>query len=313
LANYPEFLVANGWRFLCRYSAKRGCNPHRFVGAIAAAIQTGGNWTVLPEENDSAVGFARNNWLAAFESANLRKANDFFSITGEALSKPGLGSRYRARLKVLRDGKPETVYLKRFGSEKLAAKLRRRFEQGEWITPGELEKRVGDSLRLAGLPVAEPLAWGRRETKEGEQQSFVMLSAVRGESLEQWAAGPQAKSFTQKREMAEHVAGLSRRFHEQGWRHRDFYLCHIFTGDAAGRDLAIIDLQRVFRPRKRPERWQIKDIAQLNFSAARFFSRSLRMSFLHRYLGVTKLAPEQKDWLRRVLRKSDSIARHDRK
>jgi len=146
----------------------------------------------------------------------------------------------------------------------------------------------------------------------GSVTVFAVLSAVPGESLQHWAA--RNNSFAQKKEMIRRVAWLARRFHEQGWRHRDFYLCHLFTGAVGGRQrLSIIDLQRVFRPRWRARRWQVKDLAQLNYSAVRFFSRAMRLYFFREYLGVTRLDVEQKDLLRRVLRKTASIARHDRK
>ncbi len=63
-------------------------------------------------------------------------------------------------------------------------------------------------------------------------------------------------------------------------------------GDAAAihQSPHLTDLQRVFRPRLRGERWLIKDLASLNYSApAGLIARADRLRWLKRYLGVAKL------------------------
>ena len=68
------------------------------------------------------------------------------------------------------------------------------------------------------------------------------------------------------------------RFHDTGFRHCDLYFSHIFLGE--GGKLYLIDLQRVFKPVLFKERFRVKDIAQLYYSAeAKYFSRSDRLHF----------------------------------
>jgi heptose I phosphotransferase len=182
------------------------------------------------------------------------------------------------------------------------------------MTPGELEYRIATALLQAGIPVPAPLAWGWRGHPH-QRQSFVILQAVPGEPAEVWATrlsadGP-AESWHHKRRMVMALADLARRFHALGFRHRDFYLNHVFvSGSARTMELSLIDLQRVFRPRWRSQRWQVKDLAQLNFSATReAFSQTLRLRFFCHYLGVQSLKPEHKRLLHRILRKTRSMAR----
>jgi hypothetical protein len=108
------------------------------------------------------------------------------------------------------------------------------------------------------------------------------------------------------------LAGLIARFHGLGWRHRDLYLAHVFVAETPGSqlDLWLIDLQRVFRPRWRPARWRVKDLAQLEFSAAaKGVSTHQRLRFAFEYARLSGLTG--RDWIRAVLRKSASIARRN--
>jgi hypothetical protein len=72
-----------------------------------------------------------------------------------------------------------------------------------------------------------------------------------------------------KRRLIAAIARFSRSMHEQGFNHRDFYLCHIFVRDLAEgeNDLRIIDLQRVDHRAVCRGRWVNKDLAALHYSS----------------------------------------------
>ena len=59
---------------------------------------------------------------------------------------------------------------------------------------------------------------------------------------------------------------MTRRFHQAGFIHKDFYLSHIFV---SGEQLYLIDLQRVLGPGRFHDRWRIKDLSQLAFTLQR--------------------------------------------
>jgi hypothetical protein len=141
----------------------------------------------------------------------------------------------------------------------------------------------------------------------------VVATAVPGEAVDRWLStrpfAPGRAGWRQKCALARQLAGLARQFHRGGWCHRDFHLCHIFVEAADDQyRLALIDLQRVFRPRWRRERWRVKDLAQLNHSVpATGISRTLKLRFAKEYFQTDRLTPAQKRFLRRILRKSARI------
>ncbi|MEO5802488.1 MAG: lipopolysaccharide kinase InaA family protein [Verrucomicrobiota bacterium] len=259
------------------------------------------------------VAFVDQQWSEVLREAGLRTAEDFFSVAGEPLSKPGLGKRYRARLALT--GKQSFVYLKRYEGDTLCGFLNRWYEDGQQSTPAEREVNVALSLRQQNIAATMPVAYGRSHDSGLRQKSFVLTAAVPGDSLEHFFRDEKQIAWKEKLKIIEAVASFARKFHENGWRHRDFYLCHIFINKSdAQLELTLIDLARVFRPRWRKERWRIKDLAQLNYSAsAKTFSRSARMRFAHQYFGCEKLSSVQKNRLRKIIQKTESIARHDRK
>lgn len=261
--------------------------------------------------------FVRRDWLIVFADAGLREAKDFFSVTGETLSKPGLKGRYRARLHLQKQGETQPVYLKRFTGETLLARVRRWLETGHWQTAAGHELRVSLELEQQQILVAQPLAWGCRPAGGPDLDSFIVLAAVPGESMHLWTRNMppdrRAQDWRQTCGWVAELAGQIRRFHGHGWCHRDLYLSHIFisrTGDHSR--FTMIDLQRIFRPRWRKQRWLIKDLAQLNYSAGNRFTRSMRMRFARHYFGGGKLTGAQKELLRKIQKKTVWIARHSR-
>ncbi|MCH1503004.1 MAG: hypothetical protein L7V86_05430, partial [Verrucomicrobiales bacterium] len=79
-----------------------------------------------------------------------------------------------------------------------------------------------------------------------------------------------------KRHLIPKLGELSRRLHEGGINHRDYYLCHFLTQSRdwsqwqseESIDLMIIDLHRVqIRSGPTPDRWRVKDLGALVFSA----------------------------------------------
>jgi len=108
------------------------------------------------------------------------------------------------------------------------------------------------------------------------------------------------------------LAAFVRKFHQTGYRHRDLYFSHIFYTKTG--DFYMIDLARAFKPALLARRFQIKDIAQLYYSApGSHFSRSDRVRFYLAYTARRRLAAEDKTFIRKVIAKANRMARHDRR
>lgn len=260
------------------------------------------DWLPLPGDG---VGFVRTGWQEKSSRTGLATIQNFLEARGEALSKPGLGGRYRARLQV--DG--QTVYLKRFTGDKFLDRVRRWREDGHWYSPAEREMHAAELLRVAKIPATQALAWGKSRAG-GVEKSFVILSAAAGEPADGFLRKPEGAKFV--RALTQSLAELARRFHEAGYRHRDFYLCHHFVNarDDGGCEVTLIDLQRVFRPGWRAERWRVKDLAQLNYSALEVnIPLRTRLRFMRIYLSGKKFSATDRRLLRQIQKKTAAMAR----
>ncbi len=108
------------------------------------------------------------------------------------------------------------------------------------------------------------------------------------------------------------LAQFIKKFHGTGLRHRDLYFSHIFLDDL-GR-FYLIDLTRVFKPVLTSERYRVKDIAELNYSApARYFSNTDRLRFYYTYSGCESLTDSDKSFIKKVLHKIRRIEHHEKK
>jgi hypothetical protein len=75
--------------------------------------------------------------------------------------------------------------------------------------------------------------------------------------------------------------------------------------------LSLIDLHRVFTPAILRRRWQVKDLAQLYYSARTYFTAADVMRFLLEYFQSDRLTTGQKRLIHAVYRKTQRIAKHD--
>jgi heptose I phosphotransferase len=184
---------------------------------------------------------------------------------------------------------------------------------------GRKEWEVIHAFRRAGIPTVTPVAAGERVCG-GRRESFVMTEELAGfRSLEsfvpsRWTPPLDRAGLPEKRAMVRRVAELTRRMHDAGFNHRDWYLCHIFARvDADGTwDLRVLDLQRVDQRRWLRRRWIIKDLAALNYSAPPgVITAGDRARFLNAYLNDGRALREHRALIRAIIRKTARIRRHD--
>ncbi|NLF30109.1 MAG: hypothetical protein GX591_04380 [Planctomycetes bacterium] len=184
-------------------------------------------------------------------AAGLTTYEAFMTTTmGEPLVKPGLQEQGRQRRRLTLGD--ETFYLKRYTSSS--------------SLPGaRLEVLAVRSVRDAGVPTMSLAATGL-----GPQGGFNLVTEVPGDALSRrfdelvgrFGGGPAAGG-----ELARRLGGLAGKLHRAGLVHRDLYASHIFVDVRGGElDLYLIDLARVFRPRRRCWRWRLKDLAALKYS-----------------------------------------------
>ncbi len=239
---------------------------------------------------------------------------------GTAVKQVG-GLRSTVRI-ALNDRNGETgVYLKRYhnrGIRCLVASL-------AGITPRGTAMDEWNRIlafHRCGIPTMIPLAAGMRKTGPATCESFLITREIEGaERLDHYLAREMAPPLSRhqvagKRQLLKQLALLVRRMHRSGFNHRDLYLCHLLVKKTAESDftLSIADLHRVDRRQRVGARWLIKDLAALNYSAdPRCITRTDRLRFLSHYRDGETPGTPLRLLVRKVLRKTEKIRRHDRR
>ncbi len=190
------------------------------------------------------------------------------------------------------------LYLKRYDFDRREVFLKCALKGNFHSFSGPLELENALALREAGLPVPRPLACG--EANLGwRARSFVVLEELRGTPLERLTPPAEA---SKRRALVRRIAELVRALHAAGFAHRDLYVSNILVD---GERLGLVDLEKVRALKPRTRR---KDLAALDYSAERW-SATDRVRFLRAYLGLEKLDAVARTLVRKVRRKSRSIAR----
>jgi|ETNmetMinimDraft_35_1059890.scaffolds.fasta_scaffold06200_4 heptose I phosphotransferase len=148
------------------------------------------------------------------------------------------------------------------------------------VTSARMEWEAIDRLRELNVPTLKVVGRGIRGKAPAKLESFVITEALHGMvSLEQltqnWGHLPLGQRIRLKWELLRQLAVIARTIHRNGLNHRDFYLCHFLVRDLDWTcwrptdplTLHLIDLHRMQIRQTVPQRWLLKDLAGLLFSA----------------------------------------------
>ena len=270
-------------------------------------VETGG-MTVSPVTVwDNGRLTVNRNHVSVLEASGLTTVKAFMDYEGGEVVKRAVIDRQTDRIHLEDYGAGFVGFLKRHRrprwSEYLKAWLRLTRPtlgaRGEWDALWRFHE--------AGLPTMTPVAFG-----ESDSGSFVLTESLEpGRKLSALATEPSLTA-SRRQQLVSEVAGLTRRMHDAGIHHQDFYLGHLLCRvGQPGEPVFVLDLGRARRLRRLGRRWIVKDLAQLNYSAANL-SAADRFRFLSAYLGH-RPGDADRPLLDRVARKSKTIARHSRK
>ena len=133
-------------------------------------------------------------------------------------------------------------------------------------------------LHELGIKTMTPVAYGERGRNPAKIHSFLVTEELRNmmtlEDLgEEWKEQPP--DFRLKQLIIDKLARISRTLHDNGVNHRDYYLCHFMferkqLQAPEGLNFYLIDLHRAQIRPQLPERWRLKDISGLYFSAMEY-------------------------------------------
>jgi heptosyltransferase-2 len=266
--------------------------------------------------------FIDRDYEAAFGKLGLTSIDGVFSFhAAKNLTKNNLAD-FRARLEFQIDapgsGTATTVYLKRYDCPPILVQIK------NWLSAHRRRScGLGDcepvrELAAAGIHAPKMLACGDEWGLFFEKRSFSITERIpNAESLERrlpdcFGGAGTTENMNRRREFIRELGRFIRRFHATEYCHRDLYFSHVFCDDE-GR-FHLIDLSRAFKPVLLRRRFQVKDIAQLHYSApGGYFSRTDRLRFYLSYTGRATISEKDKAFIHKVVRRAKRMARHDTK
>ncbi|AMO54717.1 heptose kinase [Endozoicomonas montiporae] len=150
-------------------------------------------------------------------------------------------------------------------------------------------------LQALDLKTMVPVAYGERGCNPAKIHSFLVTEELRDmitlEDLgEEWKQTPPDCGL--KRTIISKLATISRTLHDNGVNHRDYYLCHfMFNRNQLSKpeslDFYLIDLHRAQIRPQLPDRWRLKDISGLYFSAMEYgLTQRDSFRFIKTYTGL---------------------------
>jgi len=174
-------------------------------------------------------------------------------------------------------------------------------------------------FNASNLSTMTPIAVGIRRRILLWNESFLLTQGIPHtktleQKLEDYFYPPLDRiRVQQKRLLIAKLATLTQRMHGEGFKHQDFYLCHILINFSIPDDplLYVADLHRVRRKKKNKKGWQIKDLAALNYSASqKLISRTDRLRFMKHYSPILANDPL---FLKKIIKKTAQIRSHEEK
>lgn len=189
------------------------------------------------------------------------------------------------------------------------------------ITSARNEWQAIHFLKNHGIDTMTLAAYGERGFNPAKRQSFVVTDDLTGTMSLEWVGEQwqlQPPDFASKQALIRKLAEISRTMHQNGMNHRDFYLCHFLLDESFARHntftldmpLYLIDLHRAQLRKRTPERWIIKDLGSLFFSASRVpMTRRDKLRFMKVYSGMPlrKLLSRQQDFWQQVQQRADAL------
>ena len=260
--------------------------------------------------------FIDADYKQALAKLGLTSIDAVFSFNaGKNLSKNNLAG-FRSRIQFETSSPFVTLFLKRYDNPPLLTQFKNWLSHRKMITCSFCDLEPAKKLMKLGINTPKTIAYGREHGILFEKRSFIVTEKIPdASSLEKklplyFYAPPAKANLMLRKTFIAQLAALVKKFHLTGYRHRDLYLAHIFHGDSSR--FYLIDLARCFKPLVSSERFRIKDIAQLYYSApAKYFSNTDRLRFYLNYSSRTKITDDDKSFIRSVINKANRMAKHD--
>lgn len=183
-----------------------------------------------------------------------------------------------------------------------------------------------------GVKTMSIAGFGMRGSNPATQHSFIITDdLINTISLEDLSANWKEKkpNWKLKFQLLKQLADISHKLHHNGINHRDYYICHFLLDishgiesiDVENLHIFLIDLHRSQIRNKVPERWLVKDLGSLYYSAMNIgLNRHDFLRFIKQYSNASlktifqtqgqfweKVAQQGERLMRRKMRKGDAL------
>ena len=180
------------------------------------------------------------------------------------------------------------------------------------------EWRAIHRLQQLGVETMMPVAYGCEGWNPAGQHSLLITEALEScISLEHFCADWPSKPppAPLKWRLIKRLAKMSRTLHRNGINHRDMYICHFllqqpWDSSEQNLHLYLIDLHRVQIRNRTPERWVVKDVGSLYFSAMEIgLTRRDLYRFIRLYSGkpLRQTLSEDAGFWQKVQQRADRL------
>lgn len=246
-----------------------------------------------------------HNQLDSFD-ALWRLEADWFEVPNQR--RGGWSGVCRCEFELPEGGKV-AVFLKR--QENHGARSLRHPLSGEPTFLREFKRIM--SYRECDVPSLEPVFFGMRG-RDKNQRAILVTEELAGfvsldECVRRWAERGMP-SRAERFRVLDAVACLTRKMHASRIRHGCYYPKHVFVRINADESVEarVIDLEK---SRRHPLRVMcaLRDLHSLNYYSQSVWSRTDRLRFLEKYLGVANLSTYAKWLWRRVSARSAEKSR----
>ncbi|MEM9102022.1 MAG: lipopolysaccharide core heptose(I) kinase RfaP [Pseudomonadota bacterium] len=181
------------------------------------------------------------------------------------------------------------------------------------------------ALQRINVDTMEPIALGKDDGGYATQRSFIVTKDI-GKSIHLEALTQKFPDifnrFQLKRALLKRVSDITLKLHSHGINHRDLYICHfelcipggIENIDIENFSLKLMDLHRAQIRRHIPERWRVKDVASLYFSAMDIgLSQRDILRFMRYYMQkpLKETLNRDKAFWKKVIAKTNKLYRRD--
>ena len=244
--------------------------------------------------------FQRHDWLT-FATIWSRTAD-------AAIAKKLRTDRITLKFTLDDNGVERPFYIKRHGRSSWKEYLKPLLRLTWPILGARNEWNAINDFHRVGLPTMAPVAFGQ----SGSDSFLITESLENCDKLSDVLVDSNKSPIPALalRQISSRVANLARTMHNSGLHHQDFYLGHLMQSQKSPETIYIIDLGRVHKQTPLSQRWIVKDLAQLNFSASAVPLLE-RLRFLREYLGHP-LSGKDRRLIARIQAKTNAIARHSR-